>query len=228
MMTVSLSPSSRQHHIDLMMRLPLVACFGMQSIEQAAALAREAVNRDWLVIGVPATVEFLARANVALFMVGIVIATALRSRRIGAASGLYPRLVALLGTFILLSATALPRPSLVPGIHLAASLFMLSGYGLSLLALLRLGRCFSIMPEARRLVTHGVYALVRHPLYAAEEIAVIGMFLDYASPAALLLFGLHGALQLERMRIEERVLTAAFPEYQNYAALTARLIPGLY
>jgi protein-S-isoprenylcysteine O-methyltransferase Ste14 len=34
--------------------------------------------------------------------------------------------------------------------------------------------------------------------------------------------------QLQRMRNEERVLGAAFPEYVAYAARTRRLIPGVY
>jgi protein-S-isoprenylcysteine O-methyltransferase Ste14 len=161
-------------------------------------------------------------------MASVVLAVALRFRRIGAADGPYPRLVALFGTFILLATPALPRPILAPALELAAAALMLLGYGLSLLVMWRLGRSFSVMPEARRLVTGGPYRLVRHPLYVTEEIAIIGLFLIYASLPALLLFGLHGVLQLERMRLEERVLAGAFPEYRDYAAKTARLIPGLY
>jgi hypothetical protein len=49
----------------------------------------------------------------------------------------------------------------------------------------------SPMAEARRLVTDGPYALARHPLYIAEEIAVIGLFLQYASLWAGLLVVAH-------------------------------------
>jgi protein-S-isoprenylcysteine O-methyltransferase Ste14 len=34
--------------------------------------------------------------------------------------------------------------------------------------------------------------------------------------------------QLYRMSYEERVLSGSFPEYEEYMADTARLIPGLY
>ncbi|MCE3247851.1 MAG: Isoprenylcysteine carboxyl methyltransferase [Geminicoccaceae bacterium] len=71
-------------------------------------------------------------------------------------------------------------------------------------------------------------ALVRHPLYVAEEIAAIGLFLQHASLATALLFIAHLASQLQRMRHEEQVLRATFPEYEAYAARTRRLIPGVY
>jgi protein-S-isoprenylcysteine O-methyltransferase Ste14 len=54
---------------------------------------------------------------------------------------------------------------------------LLGGNALAVLVLVQLGRSFSIMAEARRLVTSGVYRWVRHPLYLAEELAVIGIVL---------------------------------------------------
>jgi protein-S-isoprenylcysteine O-methyltransferase Ste14 len=89
-----------------------------------------------------------------------------------------------------------------------------------------LGKAFSIMAEARRLVTHGPYRYVRHPLYVCEEIAVIGIFIQVMSPMALMIFVLHAVCQIRRMLNEERVLQAAFPEYENYARRTPRLIPA--
>jgi protein-S-isoprenylcysteine O-methyltransferase Ste14 len=38
----------------------------------------------------------------------------------------------------------------------------------------------------------------------------------------------HVGCQLQRMKNEERVLSGAFPEYDDYARRTARVIPGLY
>jgi protein-S-isoprenylcysteine O-methyltransferase Ste14 len=59
-------------------------------------------------------------------------------------------------------------------------------------------------------------------------IATAGLALQYAMPWALLLLGFHFLFQFERMRYEERVLVQAFPEYRDYMAGTARLVPGVY
>ena len=58
-----------------------------------------------------------------------------------------------------------------------STLLLLGGNALAVLVLVQLGRSFSVMAEARRLVTSGVYRWVRHPLYLAEELAVIGIVL---------------------------------------------------
>ena len=102
---------------------------------------------------------------------------------------------------------------------------LLSGAWL-LASVLALGRCFGVLPEARGLVTRGPYRLVRHPVYLGELGACGGLVLAAPSgwnlgAAALMLAG-----QLVRLRLEERALTHAFPEYAAYAARTPRLIPS--
>jgi protein-S-isoprenylcysteine O-methyltransferase Ste14 len=104
---------------------------------------------------------------------------------------------------------------------------VLMGSVLSAYVILWLGRSFSIMAEARGLVTRGPYAIVRHPLYVAEEFAVIGMVLLNWSLLAVLLACGQWALQLRRMRHEEGVLEVAFPDYASYAARTPRWRPAL-
>ena len=74
----------------------------------------------------------------------------------------------------------------------------------------------------------GPYALVRHPLYLGEIIAIVGVALQYLSAWALLLLALVCAIQFRRIKNEERVLLQAFPEYADYMAHTARLVPGVY
>lgn len=92
-------------------------------------------------------------------------------------------------------------------------------------AVLALGRCFGVLPEARGLVTHGPYRYVRHPVYLGELGACAGLVLSAPSAwnltAAAVLLG----AQLVRMRLEERALAAEFPEYATYAERTPRLIP---
>ncbi len=96
-----------------------------------------------------------------------------------------------------------------------------------LAAVLALGRCFGVLPEARGLVTHGPYGVVRHPVYLGEIGAAVGLVV--AAPGAWNLGVLvtFVAAQAVRMRLEERALAASFPDYAEYAARTPRLVPRL-
>ena len=83
--------------------------------------------------------------------------------------------------------------------------------------LAKLGKSFSIMPEARNLVTGGPYAWARHPLYAMEIITLIGTAIQFQQPwAGLLALGVI-VLQVARTVFEERVLSDAYPEYAPIA-----------
>jgi len=94
-----------------------------------------------------------------------------------------------------------------------------------LVAIMTLGRCFGVLPEARGLVTRGPYALVRHPIYLGELTAAGGLVLAAPSLRNLLIMPLFAAAQLVRMRLEEAALAAEFPEYAAYAAGRPRLLP---
>ena len=58
--------------------------------------------------------------------------------------------------------------------------------------------------------------------------ATLGVLLQYRSVGAALLVAAQFAVQLWRMREEEKVLEAQFPEYGAYRRRTARLVPGIY
>jgi protein-S-isoprenylcysteine O-methyltransferase Ste14 len=152
----------------------------------------------------------------------------LRMPPVGKSSGLMPRLMAVAGTFAVVGFQFLRPVGLSAGLSMVAISLVLIGMALTMYALVFLGRSFSILPEARQLVTRGPYALMRHPVYAFEEIAVIGTAMQFAQPFSILLLSVHFALQLARMNYEERVLAQTYPEYGEYASRTARLIPGLY
>jgi protein-S-isoprenylcysteine O-methyltransferase Ste14 len=122
----------------------------------------------------------------------------------------------------------LPTRDLSVSMHVTSTLLILTGVGFSIYAVLKLGRSLSMLPEARRLVTSGPYSIIRHPLYVSEGVALFGLTLQYLSPWAVALFVLQCMFQFARMHNEEVVLSRAFPEYREYAARTARLVPGLY
>ena len=108
------------------------------------------------------------------------------------------------------------------GALLAASAFV----GLWALASNRPGN-FNIRPEPKeggRLVTHGPYRWVRHPMYLAvllftAAFATAGDAWQWAALAAL------AAVLLAKARREERGMALAHPGYADYRARTRAIVP---
>jgi protein-S-isoprenylcysteine O-methyltransferase Ste14 len=142
--------------------------------------------------------------------------------------GALPRVVAISGTFLgngflYLKAVQLSLPA-----QALADLLIIAGAAGSLFAISRLGASFSMMPEARHLVTNGPYAFIRHPLYLAEMIGVLGLVLQFQQPWALMLGMAVCALQYWRTVFEEQILIEAYPDYTDYKARTWRFVPYLF
>jgi protein-S-isoprenylcysteine O-methyltransferase Ste14 len=169
---------------------------------------------------------FLSTASAAAFIGVLVLLTIFRHKSTRSAEGVEPRVTAIAGTFGLMFLAVLkPTQSLPVAVQIIGLGLVVLGIVLSIYVVLWLGRSFSIVPGARKLVTTGPYAVVRHPLYVAEEISAIGvLLLNFSVPAVLLVAG-QWLLQLRRMHNEEKVLTAHFPEYADYVKRTPRLIP---
>ena len=144
------------------------------------------------------------------------------------AKGLMPRVAAFFGTYLAVALAWLPKQEIGLELSLVSLVLMLAGAGFSIYSILHLGRSFSLMAEARRLVTDGPYAHIRHPLYLGEAVSLFGFTLQFFSPLAFLIFAVQISFQLVRMKNEECVLEGLFPEYVGYKARTARVIPGLY
>ena len=159
------------------------------------------------------------------FMVLLLVLTTTRLRPSRTAEGWEPRISALIGSFLSFALVALPQAELGPAWRAAGVVLVAVGMVLSILVLARLGRSFSIVPQARRLVTTGPYAYVRHPLYLCEEIAIIGVAVVHFSALAVLILIIQWIFQLRRMVNEERLLRAHFPEYASYASDTPRIVP---
>jgi protein-S-isoprenylcysteine O-methyltransferase Ste14 len=176
-------------------------------------------------------IHLFAQACLLLFVAMVVWLTIVRERPLVKAPGAQPRIAAFLGTNLILFGIFFMPPGAdvgVLGLLTSASL-ILTGHFLAVVVIRHLGRAFSIMAEARELVTDGPFAIVRHPLYLVEQLATIGVFIQIISWPAAILFAGHFAIQLQRMRNEESVLRSAFPpDYDAYAARTARLIPGIW
>lgn len=95
-----------------------------------------------------------------------------------------------------------------------------------------LGNRFSglvaIQPE-HRLVTTGIYGIIRHPSYCGLLVGSLGWSLTFRSGAGVLLTALTLVPVLARIHAEEMLLHSHFgAEYDAYRARTSRLIPGVY
>ena len=138
----------------------------------------------------------------------------------------YPRFAAVVGSFSSLGFLLLPPQELSYELYLASLLLLITGIVFAICAL-RCSRAFNQHPAGGPATgNRGPYALVRHPLYLGEMVAITGVTLQYLSVWALLLLALRCAVQLQRMKNEERVLSQSFPEYGDYMARTARLVPA--
>lgn len=98
---------------------------------------------------------------------------------------------------------------------------MLAGFPLFLVAHIQLGASFGVTAQARTLVTRGLYAKIRSPIYVFGALGIAGAILFVGQPLVLLVFIILIPLQIARTRNEARVLEAKFgEEYRNYVRRT--------
>lgn len=166
-------------------------------------------------------------ANVGLLSL-LILLLIIRRPLVRTAKGVLPKLAGIAGLLLPSLVLILPRAELSPSMTVLSFAIILLGTLIAIVTACWLGRSFSILPQARTLVTEGPYRFVRHPLYLAELIAVFGLTLQYKQPDGLLIMLLAVGAQFPRMYFEEQVLTEAFPSYREYASRIARLIPGVY
>ena len=89
----------------------------------------------------------------------------------------------------------------------------------------------AVLPEVKagsRLVTHGPYRWIRHPMYAAillVTLALVGEAFSYGRGTCWLTLLVD---LVAKLSYEETVLRKAFPEYERYQLRTWRLIPRVF
>jgi protein-S-isoprenylcysteine O-methyltransferase Ste14 len=211
---------------DVAIATPILAFYTWTAVQlggQAKQLFESVVSGNHLAItGLANTVLTIAFATLIVLLVLI--------RRVPQAKsvGFVPRFAAVGGTIGTFGIALMPYTPLPVPVAILTMVPVLAGLSGAIIVLMWLGRQFSIMPEARQLVTSGPYAIVRHPLYLCEQLAILGLALQHVQPWGLIVFAAQSVLQLTRIAYEERVLANAFPEYLEYSKRTARLIPGVY
>jgi protein-S-isoprenylcysteine O-methyltransferase Ste14 len=169
----------------------------------------------------------LNRVLTVAFFGFLVVIYAVRSRAIAKDHNPIAVAAAMIGSFVLYGLFLIPGQGRTTNVWVlaASDLGLAFGIAWALYSLSYLGRRFSIVPEARGLVTSGPYRLVRHPIYLGEIMAGFGLVLPTLLTLHALVLALFLAAQLARTYYEERVLRSTYPQYEAYAKHTHRLIP---
>jgi protein-S-isoprenylcysteine O-methyltransferase Ste14 len=223
-----LAKFQRTKAYDLVAALPLIAWYAY-GLRNQAPLTGLRLNQ--LVAGnidLQSLLQLIGLLGTFLLTLLIIVLLLARKTPMLKAKGLLPRAVAVAGTFLGNGFLHLKAANLSLPVQALADVLIIGSAAGAIIALLSLRTAFSIMPEARQLVTSGPYAAVRHPLYTAELIGFLGLALQFQQPwAALLGVALFG-LQYWRTMFEEKVLSEAYPDYAAYRARTSRFVPYVF
>jgi protein-S-isoprenylcysteine O-methyltransferase Ste14 len=85
----------------------------------------------------------------------------------------------------------------------------------------QLGDAFTVTAQARHLVTGGLYSKIRHPIYVFGTMAFLFVVLGIQGWPGLIIWAFVIAIQVMRVRREERVLAETFgAEYTAYRGTT--------
>jgi protein-S-isoprenylcysteine O-methyltransferase Ste14 len=106
-------------------------------------------------------------------------------------------------------------------VRIAGLVIAVVSFALLTVARVQLGNAFSITPQAKKLVTSGIYLRIRNPVYVFSALGIAGLILFVEKPYYLLLFIIVIPLQIFRAGREARVLEERFgEEYRKYRAAT--------
>lgn len=111
-----------------------------------------------------------------------------------------------------------------------AALFVVGGtLGIAGVAVLGSNRTPYPRPQPQsELITRGVYARIRHPLYTSVMLVALGWALLWQSWPSLVVAVVLGPFFDAKARHEERWLCAQFPDYPDYQRRTRRFVPWIY
>ncbi len=109
---------------------------------------------------------------------------------------------------------------------------MLLGLMVNRLAISALGKFWDklVIKEDHRLITEGIYAHIRHPIYTSYILLFAGYATLFHAPMSAMLFAVVLAIWYgSRISLEEAMLIEKFGDaYREYCLKTKRLFPFLY
>jgi sterol desaturase/sphingolipid hydroxylase (fatty acid hydroxylase superfamily)/protein-S-isoprenylcysteine O-methyltransferase Ste14 len=209
---------------DKLGKLAMLLIFGFLAYKQVDAIQLLLHFRDQIPFWGLALASQLVGAA---FLSVILFYTITRLPPKSSAAGIMPRVIAVTGTFVMSLLIVMPADAISAPMRVISTIAIVAGSLMSIWCLHQLGRSFSIMATSRELKTKGSYSIVRHPLYAAEVLMIVGVVLGHGTAFAYGLGAVWLLLQIRRAQFEEGVLRETFPEYADYARRVPMLIPGL-
>lgn len=109
---------------------------------------------------------------------------------------------------------------------------MIAGLVVNRLAISALGKFWDklVIKEDHRLITEGIYAYIRHPIYTSYLLLFLGYTVLFQAPISAIIF--MAVLSIwygSRISLEESMLIEKFGDaYRQYCTKTKRLFPFLY
>jgi protein-S-isoprenylcysteine O-methyltransferase Ste14 len=106
-------------------------------------------------------------------------------------------------------------------VRTAGAVLAITGYSMFVIARLQLGKSFAVTPQAKELVTIGLYSRIRNPIYAFVDVMIFGLILALHLPWLFALYPLLVAMHVVRAHKEAKVLREKFGEaYLDYCSQT--------
>jgi protein-S-isoprenylcysteine O-methyltransferase Ste14 len=90
---------------------------------------------------------------------------------------------------------------------------------------------FNIRPDIKEdctLIRHGIYQVIRHPMYASVLLSMLGVVILYANLYVAILYLILLVNMLTKMFYEESLWHSKDECYKTYTKTTYRLIPYLF
>jgi len=133
--------------------------------------------------------------------------------------------------FFIIFLMLLPLGEVSSSLYIGGAVLLLGGLiGLAALYANRVGN-FNVRPDIREncvLITSGIYAFIRHPMYSSVLLMMLGILIIYPIVYEAVLYGALVVTLLVKMFYEEKLWHCESQEYKIYSENTKRLIPYLF
>lgn len=106
-------------------------------------------------------------------------------------------------------------------LRIAGAVLGVIGYSLAITARIQLGQSFSVRPEAKGLVKHGLYSRIRNPMYVFVDVMFFGLILALHAHWVFAILAVFAIFQARQARREARLLQEKFGQaYLDYRKQT--------